>query len=189
MKAPIFIYILIDVAEKVTRGASKTFGLPFDLDFIAPFYVLPTFEVGLERVLCGIKRSLDKPSLSAPLVPILATLMLHFLEEWEVFAGLSNLIQRRGWIDHDESHLTTSTNMLLYLMDQHMVRQVCVEDLLCVVHHSLHIQKSTVHSLQRLKPASMSMDAFLRELVERWYTWPFYLQPFWITVSLSAFKQ
>ena len=107
-----------------TRGASKSFALPFDLDYIAPFYVIPAFGIGLERVLCGIKRSLDKASLSAPLVPILATLMLHFLEEWEVFAGLSNLLQRHGWVDREDSHLTTSTNMLLFLLDNHMVSQL-----------------------------------------------------------------
>lgn len=115
---------ILCAAEQVLRGVSKLFGLPFDLDFIAPFYVIPAFGIGLDRVLCGLKTSLGHNSGSAPLVPILATLMLHFLEEWEVFAGLSNLLQRQGWIDHDESHLTTSTNMLLFLLDSHMVSLV-----------------------------------------------------------------
>ena len=114
-------HVPVFVGEKITRGAAKTFGLPFDLDYIAPFYVIPAFEFGLERVLNAVKRSLDKPSCTAPLVPILATLMLHFLEEWEAFAGLSNLLHRQGWIDHDESHLTTSTDTLLFLFNSHMV--------------------------------------------------------------------
>lgn len=50
------------------------------------------------------------------------------------------------------------------------------------------MQKSTAQSLQRLKPDSMSMDTFLKQLMERWYTWPFYLQPFWITVSVGDCK-
>ena len=130
---------------------SKSFGLPFDLDFIAPFYVIPAFGTSLDRVLCGLKQSLGSRTDSAPLVPILATLMLHFLEEWEVFAGLSSLLQRQGWIDHDESHLTTSTNMLLFLLDSHMVSPprvmvdcacVCYDFPLTVETHNSHAEET-----------------------------------------------
>ena len=112
-------------AEQITRGVSKCFGLPFDLDFIAPFYVIPAFGTGLDRVLSGLKHTLEEKQFeAAPLLPILATLMLHFLEEWEVFAGLSHLIQRQGWIDYTQSQLTTSSNMLLTLLNNHMVTPV-----------------------------------------------------------------
>ena len=109
-------------AEKITRGIAKDFGLPFDLDYIAPFYVIPAFSTGLDRVLSALRCSLEERHFdAAPLVPILATLMLHFLEEWEVFAGLSHLLQRCGWINHTHSQLATSCNMLLSLLNNHMV--------------------------------------------------------------------
>ncbi len=113
-------------AEQITRGVSKHFGLPFDLDYIAPFYVIPAFNTSLDRVLSAIKCTLEEKRFdAAPLVPILATLMLHFVEEWEVFAGLSHLVQRHGWIDHTHSQLATSSNMLLSLLNTHMVTTTC----------------------------------------------------------------
>lgn len=113
-------------AEQITRGVSKYFGLPFDLDYIAPFYVIPAFNTALDRVLSALKCSLEEKQFdAAPLLPILVTLMLHFLEEWEVFAGLSHLVQRYGWIDHTHSQLATSSNMLLSLLNTHLVTATC----------------------------------------------------------------
>ena len=118
--------IIFFTAEQITRGVSKYFGLPFDLDYIAPFYVIPSFSTGLDRVLSALKRTLEEKQFdAAPLLPILATLMLHFLEEWEVFAGLSHLVHRQGWIDHTHSQLGTSSNMLLSLLNTHMVTATC----------------------------------------------------------------
>lgn len=51
-------------------------------------------------------------------------------------------------------------------------------------YHLYCLQRSSVQELQKLRPAGISEELFLSQLTQHWYNWPFYNQPFWVTVSL-----
>ena len=59
----------------------------------------------------------------APLVPVLGQLMLHFIDEWEVFALLSHLLERTAWLDHSRAQCDASRSTLVSLLHTHAVRQ------------------------------------------------------------------
>ncbi len=48
------------------------------------------------------------------------------------------------------------------------------------------LQRSSVQDLQRLRPAGMTEEVFLNQLTQHWYNWPFFNQPFWVTVRLQS---
>ena len=98
-----------------------------DLPYIESFHTRSaSFNAGLERVLKASYRNLVRSwgqdtGVHAPLLPILAHLMLHFIDEWEVFAVLSHLMARVAWLDQCRLHTTASRLSLLSLLRSHAV--------------------------------------------------------------------
>lgn len=106
-------------------------GLTSDLACFPSFHVrLGIFNPGLERVLQGVHRKLHSEDrtnvydIHAPLVPVVAQLMLHILDEWEVFALLSHLLARTAWLDHSRGKCAASQFTLLSLLHSHAVSLV-----------------------------------------------------------------
>ena len=98
-----------------------TFGVPFDLESLPLFHMKRSFSPAIERVLSAIYYSRHGSIDLCPLVPILAKVMLHFIDEWEVFALLSNLMSRTAWLDQGHSQLSASVSTLISLARAHLV--------------------------------------------------------------------
>ena len=60
--------------------------------------------------------------------------MLHFLDEWEVFAVLSLLMKRKAWLNQGESEMTASQMTLHSLLQSHTVSELTE---LCVIYTPL----------------------------------------------------
>lgn len=108
-------------------------GLATKLTCFPSFHLkLASFTPGLERVVLAVHRRFF-PSrdivdqVYAPLVPVLTHLMLHFIDEWEVFALLSHLLVRTGWLDHNWDQSSASQSTLISLLHSHAVSDVCGE--------------------------------------------------------------
>ena len=107
---------------------TKMLGLSFELASFPSFHLrLKSYGPGLQRVLMALHRrlfhyrgSLDE-EIYAPLLPVLGHLMLHFIDEWEVFALLSHLLARTAWLDHSKAHYTASHTTLITLLHSHAV--------------------------------------------------------------------
>ena len=101
-------------------------GLEIPLTCFPSFHPrLASFNPGLNRVLMAVYRKLQHMnSVQAPLVPVLAHLMLHFIDEWEVFALLSHLLVRTAWLDYSTTHYAASHSTLVRLLSTHAVGAV-----------------------------------------------------------------
>ena len=114
-------------------------GLEIPLTCFPSFHPrLASFTPGLNRVLMAVYRKLlhsqHVNSVQAPLVPVLAHLMLHFIDEWEVFALLSHLLVRTAWLDYSSTHYAASHSTLVQLLSSHAVGAV----------NSLHVLQSMI---------------------------------------------
>ena len=107
-----------------------TMGLTTDLACFPSFHLrLSCFNPGMERVLRAIYYKFIQERQSnnmdvevhAPLTPILVYLMLHFIDEWEVFALLSHLFIRTGWLDQNKSECDASHFTFISLLKSHAV--------------------------------------------------------------------
>lgn len=102
-------------------------GLTTDLTEFPSYHLrLASYNPGLERVLCALQRKLlgeGEVDVHAPLIPVLASLMLHFIDEWEVFALLSHLLARVAWLDKNAVHTAASQQTLISLLRSHTVGQ------------------------------------------------------------------
>ena len=165
-------------------------GLDTELSCFPTFNLrLNSFAPGLERVLSALHRTLlqrheGTRNIHAPLVPVLTQLMLHFIDEWEVFALLAHLLNHIGWLDYSRDSLEASQSTLISLLHSHAVSQ------LSWLHKPIMMglfQASTVSVLHRLKPDSLTLETFLKELTRNWFLWPFYQQPFWLAVSSNIY--
>jgi len=87
---------------------------------------IASFRSAVDRVLMALgKRLLQDTSpgdCHAPLLPILTQVMLHFLEEWQVFALLHHLMIRTAWLDCNHTHKAASHLTLVALARSHTVR-------------------------------------------------------------------
>lgn len=151
-----------------------------------------SFGPGHKRVLAAMHRKLthcrERGSVAgqyAPLIPVLGHLMLHFIDEWEVFALLSHLLTRTAWLDHSKDEADASHSTLLSLLHSHAVSSNAVVSVEC---QCIWLQVPTLSSLQHLKPDNMTKQEFLDRLTSNWFMWPFYRQPFWIAVSFFTAK-
>ncbi len=110
----------------------------------------PSFSPAIERVLSALFFSRQGTIDVCPLVPVLAKIMLHFIDEWEVFAMLTHLMSRTAWLDQGQSQLSASLSTLQHLLITHAV-SVCVccvrgvtvyvyaVRVVCVLHHCVYI--------------------------------------------------
>ncbi len=116
---------LLDLDEDVVAsGVEGNMGLRTGLSNFPSFHLrLASFTPGLERVLNAIFRKFShkESEVHSPLVPLLAHLMLHFIDEWEVFALLSHLLSRTAWLDQTPLQITASKHTLLSLLQSHGV--------------------------------------------------------------------
>lgn len=175
------------LAEQATNSDTPL-GLATALTCFPSFHPrLASFTPGLDRVLLAIHRKLlhskrrgDVDDVHVPLVPVLAHLMLHFIDEWEVFALLSHLLARTAWLDCSKAQCAASHSTLLQLLHSHAVSTLQTDS---NAKTTSIIQVSTSVALQRIKPEGVSLQIFLEELTRNWFLWPFYMQPFWMTVS------
>ena len=110
-------------------------GLGIELSCFPTFNMRWTrFASGLDRVISALHRTLrqrsgEVQSVHAPLVPVLTQLMLHFIDEWEVFALLSHLLNHTGWLDYSRDMLAASHSTLLSLLHSHAVSFVVCSQL------------------------------------------------------------
>ncbi len=100
---------------------SRSFGVPFDLKLLPLYHMKPSFTPAIERVLSALHYSRHGSIHLCPLVPVLATIMLHFIDEWEVFAMLTHLMSRTSWLDQGQSQLSASVSTLQHLLHTHAV--------------------------------------------------------------------
>lgn len=121
----------------------------------------PEFTIAFNRVLEHITEKTYYIS-HCPVLPIIAHLLLHFLEEWECFVGLNNLLKRQASLNKTEVENTASILTIIKLMNSHL-RGV---------------------DLTSLKPIGMGENLFLMKVLTHWYRWPFINQPFWIAVRI-----
>lgn len=115
--------------QAVNEGNNRLLGLDFDLACFPSFHPrLASFTPGLDRVLLAMQRKFlhskrrgHVDDAYAPLIPVLVHLMLHFIDEWEVFALLSHLVVRTAWLDHSKAQAAASHCTLLQLLHSHAV--------------------------------------------------------------------
>lgn len=100
---------------------SYSFGIPFNLELIPLYHTKPSFRPAIERVLSAIYYFRQTTVHICPLAPVLTTIMLHFADEWEVFAMLINLMSRAAWLDQGHSQLSASIITLRHLLHTHAV--------------------------------------------------------------------
>ena len=98
-----------------------TFGVPFDLENIPLYHMRPQFDPAFERVMSAIYLSRQGTINVCPLVPIIARIMLHIIDEWEVFAVLSHVMSRTAWMDQGQVQLSASISTLHTLIQTHIV--------------------------------------------------------------------
>lgn len=162
-------------------------GLNMELTSFPSFHLRwNSFSPGHKRVMAAMHRKFthrrEHSGQHAPLVPVLVHLMLHFVDEWEVFAALSHLLTRTAWLDHSKAECEASHSTLISLLHSHAVSsnpEIVWNEKYC----SAFLQAATLSSLQHLQPGHMTKQDFLVTLTRNWFLWPFYRQPFWIAVS------
>lgn len=104
------------------------FGLGTELTSFPSFHLRwNSFNPGHQRVMTAILRKFFRSregaaGVFAPLVPVLGHLMLHFIDEWEVFALISHLLARTAWLDHTKAQSDASRLTLKSLLRSHAVR-------------------------------------------------------------------
>ena len=111
----------------------RTLGLTYDLLCFPSFHLrLASFVPARDRVLVAVCRKLlhnqqkeHVDRLHAPLIPVLVHLMLHFIDEWEVFAVLSHVLARTAWLDHNRAQVAASHSTLIQLLHSHAVSTYC----------------------------------------------------------------
>lgn len=99
----------------------QTFGVPFDIEHVSVYHLRPHYSPAIERVLSAIYYSRHGSIDLCPLIPILARIMLHFIDEWEVFAVLTHLMSRTAWVDQGQAQLSASISTLHNLIQTHLV--------------------------------------------------------------------
>ena len=77
----------------------------------------PVFSDALQRVLDHIIH----PFPCCPLLPIIAHVFLHLLEEWETYVGLQSILKNQGWMDRSSVESTASLLTLSKLLSTQMV--------------------------------------------------------------------
>lgn len=108
----------LDQSEQV----AAMFGWPFGQDCLPSFHFKPACHAAYQRVLTAL--SCAHPHLSScPLLPALVHVMLHFMEEYECFAAVHHLLQRRAWLDQDLREMQASIATLRALCYSHTVSQ------------------------------------------------------------------
>lgn len=112
--------------DEVEDDQRLLFGLPFGLECLSSFHTRqksfsPAFRRVLRAVYCSCKQGYGHTPSS--LVVILSHLMLHFLDEWEVFAVLSHLMRKKAWLNRGESEVRASQLTLLSLLQSHAVSE------------------------------------------------------------------
>lgn len=116
--------VLYFTDSKVKDDQTLLFGLPFGLECIPSFHVSQrSFSPAFRRVLCAVHYSCKQRNglTPSPLLVILSHMMLHFLDEWEVFAVLSHLLRRRAWLNQGDSEMMASQMTLHSLLKSHAV--------------------------------------------------------------------
>ncbi len=81
----------------------------------------PTFSDALKRVLDHIKPIANHHLSHSPLLPIIAHVFLHLLEEWECYVGLQCILTRQGWVDRTSVESTASLLTLSKLLFTQLV--------------------------------------------------------------------
>ena len=104
-----------------------------DLSSVATYHTRgDSYLPGLDRVLLAVVRRLGQEGsvqassaedVHAPLIAVLAQIMLHFLEEWQVFALLHHLMTRSAWLDLSHTHSSASHLTLVTLIHTHAVSE------------------------------------------------------------------
>ena len=111
-------------------GRTMHMGLDTDLTPFPSFHLrLANFTPGLERVLTAIHLKFSHgregwesvEGMHAPLLPVLVHLMLHFIDEWQVFALLSHLLVRTAWLDRNKAECHASHLTLISFLRSHAV--------------------------------------------------------------------
>lgn len=131
--------LLCGIVDVAITG-EQLLGMGPDLTNIASFHMrAASFIPGLERVLLASHRKLChgrmQDNVHAPLLPVLTHLMLHFIDEWEVFAVLSHLMARTAWLDQTRHHAASSRLTLLSLIHSHAVsNDIHIKPLLQISH-------------------------------------------------------
>ena len=96
------------------------FGWPFSRNCLPSYHLKPANDPAYQRVLTAL--SYANPHISfCPLLPPLLHVMLHFLEEYECFAALHHLLQRKAWLDQDVRQVQASLATLRALGYTHIV--------------------------------------------------------------------
>jgi hypothetical protein len=96
------------------------------------------------------------------LLLLLSHMYLHFLEEWECYVALQNILRRQSWIDRNLVEERGSIITLHKLLGSHLQSV----DMLVI------------------KPVAMGNDVYYNKLLSNWQLWPFLNAPFWIVVRL-----
>lgn len=96
------------------------YGWPFDLQCLPLHYMKPAYSAAFSRVLTAVAYTHRHVS-ACPLLPVLVHVTLHFLEEWECYAALNNLLKRHSWLDHDHREILASHATLRALCYSHIV--------------------------------------------------------------------
>ena len=108
-------------------GDERMLGLSADLTCFPSFHLRwNSFTPGHGRVMDAICRKFfrgcsNAADAYAPLVPVLGSLMLHFIDEWEVFALIGHLMVRTAWLDHTRAQSEASRFTLISLLHSHAV--------------------------------------------------------------------
>lgn len=130
------------ISDEELLASNKMLGLNTELSDFPSFNLRrASFAPGLERVIQAVHRTLlhknkgTEATIHAPLVPVLCQLMLHFIDEWEVFALLSHLINRTAWLDYSMESCEASQATLLSLLHSHAVSSIVMEG-----HHLSHCE-------------------------------------------------
>lgn len=83
------------------------------------------FKTAYTRVLHYIRSSNPHVSYS-PVMVGMAHVLLHFMEEWECYIGLTTLIQRQAWLDKTQQESQSSVITLCRLAATHLVRSLSI---------------------------------------------------------------
>lgn len=99
---------------------ASMFGWPFSRNCLPSYHLKPASDPAYQRVLTAL--SYANPHISScPLLPPLLHVMLHFIEEYECFAALHHLLQRKAWLDQDARQVQASIATLRALAYSHIV--------------------------------------------------------------------
>ena len=107
----------------------KMLGLSIELTQFPSFHLRwNSFNSGHDRVVAAVHRKClffkecVADIIYAPLIPVMGQLMLHFIDEWEVFAVISHLLARTAWLDHCKAQFDASHSTLISLIHSHSVK-------------------------------------------------------------------